>query len=57
MRTLEGYENPVSQTRLVRMHGRKGLGRNALHQERRWKTAVRLIGDYNDAMPLELDLN
>ncbi len=57
LHALKDYQNPVSQTRLVRMHGRKRFGPNALHQERRWKEAVALIGRYGEGTPLELDLD
>ena len=57
LNSLANYENPVSQTRLVRMHGHKRFSRSTLHQERRWKEAIRLVGSYDESPTLELDLN
>lgn len=56
LQSLSSYENPVSQTRLVRMHGHKRFSRSTLHQERRWKEAVRMVGCYNETPTLDLDL-
>lgn len=50
------YSNPAAQMRLIRMHGRKALTREALHSDRRWKEAVELITEYEASPSLDLDL-
>jgi len=39
--SLVNYENPASQSRLLRMHGRGSQSRAHLHEDSRWHEAVR----------------
>lgn len=56
LEALADYSDPVSQMRLVRMHGRQALSREQLHQEPRWQAAVRMLSDYDENPPLSLKL-
>jgi beta-N-acetylhexosaminidase len=54
---LSDYSNPASQTRILRMHGRKDYSFDRLHNDPRWRKAVHLAADaaMEDAEPgLEL---
>ena len=51
---LEGWNNPVSQLRLVRMHGRQHLKRIELQKDSRWLHAVKEVESYD--IPHTLDL-
>ncbi|MCW8890659.1 MAG: beta-N-acetylhexosaminidase [Sedimenticola sp.] len=53
---LRDYSSPAAQMRLIRMHGRKGVSREALHLDQRWKQAVELIAQYEENPSLNLDL-
>jgi len=49
--------DPVSQARLVRMHGRRGRpGWDRLREDPRWHRALRLLADLGDNASLDLDL-
>ncbi|UCC55249.1 MAG: beta-N-acetylhexosaminidase [Gammaproteobacteria bacterium] len=52
--SLEGYSNPVSHTRMSRMHGHAAPGLHELQQEPRWEQAV-AAAQRCEEMP-ELDL-
>ncbi len=47
--------DPVSQMRLVRMHGRHAVSRKDLHLDPRWKEAVTAIGKFEESPSLSLD--
>ena len=53
---LEGYVEPVSHMRLVRMHGRHRKDRLDLHKSGEWNEAVSFVRRYQEDMTLELDL-
>lgn len=53
---LKDHIDPTAQMRLIRMHGRSRLARNKLHQDKRWKSAVELVGCYENNPVMELDL-
>ena len=48
---LEGYDDPVAQMRLARLHGRHRRERHELHQDPEWKRAVKAVLDF-EARPL-----
>jgi beta-N-acetylhexosaminidase len=54
---LSDYSNPVSQMRLIRMHGRRAPDRRDLHLDPRWKAAVEMISRYEENPSMELNLN
>jgi len=51
---VEGWNNPVSRLRLVRMHGRQQLTRSALQKDPKWQQAVKEVESYD--IPHTLDL-
>lgn len=51
---LAQWNNPVSQLRLVRMHGRGGEGYEELRRDPRWGEAVRLVESYDRPHTLDL---
>ena len=54
---LKGYNNPASQIRLTRMHGRKDpLGYQDLRNSKKWHHGVSLIESYQDSPYGELNL-
>lgn len=50
-------ENPVSHTRIARMHGRHGITRHELNAMTRWHMAVNQIQNYLDEPSLNLNLS
>jgi len=56
LEALVQYSDPAGQMRLVRMHGRKALSRDALHLDPKWKNALELIAQYEENPSLDLDL-
>ena len=54
--SLNGYENPASQMRLIRMHGRGKIDRNELQASEKWKTINQTIRQLGDSPNLELDV-
>lgn len=57
---LRDYQNPVSQARLIRMHGRKQAQFIKLRNDPRWRKAVALAADavHGDSEPgLDLSVN
>ena len=53
---LKGYADPVSATRLTRMHGRKPIERSDLQHSTRWYDVRSKLKDYVDDPNLELEL-
>ena len=54
---LRDYRNPASQSRLVRMHGRKSLAAGKLHLDPRWRKATLLAAEFEmENATLALDL-
>ena len=50
LESLEHYENPAAQARLLRMHGRAGrLSRDRLHEDARWHQAVRIAAAHGES--------
>ena len=56
LESLQDYSNPVSQSRLIRMHGRGKIDRQELITSDRWKSAVALVEALGDTPNLELDV-
>ncbi|HDP90168.1 MAG TPA: beta-N-acetylhexosaminidase [Thioalkalivibrio sp.] len=54
--SLEGYDNPVSQVRLARMHGRRPQAWAELHASARWIQAAGAVAAYDESPYLELDV-
>jgi beta-N-acetylhexosaminidase len=53
---LEAYENPTSQARVMRMHGRGAMHSRAhLHEDPRWREAVRIAAEHAETS-LELNI-
>ena len=52
---LEGYSNPESQIRLVRMHGRPMPDADALRRTEQWKKSMNLVTTSFDQPQLEMD--
>ncbi len=53
---IKGYNNPVSQLRLVRMHGEGEHNWQQLRQDRHWQQITEQIVALNDSPELELDV-
>jgi beta-N-acetylhexosaminidase len=51
---LAQWNNPVSQLRLVRMHGRGGGGYEELHRSAQWQQAAQLVESYDEPHTLDL---
>lgn len=51
---LGPHNDPVSQTRLIRMHGRGTLDRAQLQQQAQWQQAVERLNELNDDPTLDL---
>ncbi|WP_428610273.1 beta-N-acetylhexosaminidase [Sedimenticola sp.] len=56
LESLADYSDPAAQMRLIRMHGRKALSRDALHLDPRWTHALDIIARYEENPALDLDL-
>lgn len=56
LESLEDYLNPVSQMRLIRMHGRGKIDRQQLMASERWRSVVDKIRQLGDSPNLELDV-
>jgi beta-N-acetylhexosaminidase len=52
--TLRDHADPVSQTRLVRMHGRRRQSLSDLRLDPRWRSAVRALATHAEALELNL---
>lgn len=53
---ISGYLNPTSQLRLMRMHGKAQLSREALFASEKWQQAVISISQLIDSPELEMDV-
>jgi len=53
---LKGYNNPTSQMRLVRMHGRGHISHEGLCNSYEWKQASAMIAELDQSPWLELDV-
>ncbi len=53
---LADHRDPVSQMRLVRMHGHKQITRDEMHLDPRWREAMDAISQYEESPSLNLDL-
>jgi len=51
---LAQWNNPASQLRLARMHGRGGADYDELRQDPRWRDAVRRVETYDEPRTLDL---
>ncbi len=51
---LERFDNPASHLRMARMHGRKPLTRDKLHNNPQWHQAVQVLDSLNQAKPIDL---
>ncbi|VAX07136.1 beta-N-acetylglucosaminidase [hydrothermal vent metagenome] len=56
LEALKEYQDPVAQTRLLRMHGRHQITRDEMHLDPRWQAAVRMVGEYDETLSLSLNL-
>jgi len=56
LKALEDYLDPAAHVRLVRMHGRGGTERAALHLDPRWSEAVEALAAVESHPTLELNL-
>ncbi len=56
LEALNEHKDPVAQMRMVRMHGRGAVDRDAIHLDPRWKSAVEAIAQYNESPSLSLDI-
>lgn len=55
LNALQGYNNPATQIRMIRMHGRPPKDTADLLNSRRWRQAVRLLEEFNQqAIPAEV---
>ena len=54
--SLDDFNNPVAQLRLLRMHGRHERSRSELHLDPRWKRAVEALGAYDELNAMSLDI-
>jgi beta-N-acetylhexosaminidase len=55
--SLSSYNNPVSHSRLARMHGHSHISRKNLHLKTRWHNALKMISQLHDEESFDLDLN
>lgn len=53
---IEDYSNPVSQLRLVRMHGKTAVSREKLMASSRWKHAVEMVKLLDENPWFEMDV-
>jgi len=51
---IQGWNNPASRLRIVRMHNNRGISRAALQMDPKWQQAVREVESYD--VPHTLDL-
>jgi len=56
LESLEEYSSPVSQMRLIRMHGRGDIKRDELMASSRWKSVTDKIRQLGDEPNLQLDV-
>lgn len=53
---LQGYSNPTSQMRLVRMHGKHDISYTELHSSREWKMVSEMIAGLDRSPWVEMDI-
>ena len=53
---LQGYSNPTSQMRLIRMHGKNDISYAELHQTYDWKQVSAMIAELDESPWLEMDV-
>lgn len=53
---IKGYNNPISQLRLVRMHGEHEINWIQLQQDEHWQQLSQQITALNDSPELEMDI-
>ena len=56
LESLQGYDDPVSQVRLARMHGRKPVTWGDLHASSRWQQAAVSVAADDESRNLEMDV-
>jgi len=57
LESLVNYSDPVSHSRMARMHGHKNVDRKKLHMNVRWHNAIRLLDLLHEEESLDLDFN
>ncbi|OQX47505.1 MAG: hypothetical protein B0D85_01280 [Candidatus Sedimenticola endophacoides] len=57
LQSLEAYSDPVSQMRLIRMHGRRSYRRDQLHLEPKWAEALALVAEFEGNPSLDLNFS
>jgi len=53
---LQGYNNPTSQLRLIRMHGKRDVSYTELHQSYDWKKVSAMIAELDQSPWMEMDV-
>jgi len=53
---LQGYNNPTSQMRLIRMHGKRDVSYTELHQSYDWKKVSAMIAELDQSPWMEMDV-
>ena len=53
--SLSDYNNPASQMRLVRMHGKMSVTPEQVREDKRWRLALDAISEWDENRPLDLD--
>ena len=53
---LQGYNNPTSQMRLIRMHGKRETTYSELHNSYEWKQISAKIGELDQSPWMEMDV-
>jgi beta-N-acetylhexosaminidase len=56
LEALRGVDDPAGHLRMLRMHGRGPLSRDAMHLDPRWREAVAALEDLGDEDPPSLPL-
>ncbi len=54
---LKDYQDPVAQSRLVRMHGRGHISMEQLRENPRWHAALAIVSELGADTSMELDLS
>lgn len=57
LQSLEACSDPVSQMRLIRMHGRRSYRRDQLHLEPKWAEALALVAEFEGNPSLDLNFS
>jgi beta-N-acetylhexosaminidase len=53
---LQGYKNPTSQMRLIRMHGKRDVSYTELHNSYEWKQVSAMIAELDQSPWMEMDV-